>query len=121
MAATLRLVWRLANGFPVALIALKVWERLMASGVHWALLMPPSSCRSQASLMTLGGGRDLVLFGWVVIAGGKKNELLAGFSHEVHEIGATVLIVIHILTALKHHVINRDGTLRQMLGRRVEN
>lgn len=29
----------------------------------------------------------------------------------------TLLIAVHILAALKHHFINRDNTLRKMLGR----
>jgi cytochrome b561 len=123
VAATLRLLWRMANGFPVALSVMKAWERLVAHGVHWALLIATIVMPLSSIVMTLAGGRDLVLFGWTVIGAGAQNEGLAGFSKEVHEIGGTVLIVLivlHVLAALKHHLISRDATLRRMLGRKIE-
>ena len=41
---------------------------------------------------------------------------------DVHELGANLgiaLLALHVLAALKHHFINRDGVLRRMLPARA--
>ncbi|MFT5427113.1 MAG: cytochrome b561, partial [Gammaproteobacteria bacterium] len=50
----------------------------------------------------------------------EKNEQLQHLFHEVHEYGGLILVIIiglHVLAALKHHLLNKDNTLNRMLGR----
>jgi cytochrome b561 len=50
----------------------------------------------------------------------RPNEDLAEVAVEVHEIVAYTMIVmigLHFAGAMKHHVIDRDSTLRRMLPR----
>jgi cytochrome b561 len=50
------------------------------------------------------------------------NASVASVAHEVHEYAGFVLIlavVLHVLGALKHHVVDHDGTLRRMLGAKI--
>ena len=50
------------------------------------------------------------------------NKSLAAFSHSVHHwLGEAMIVavILHVIGALKHHLIDRDGTLRRMLGARV--
>jgi len=47
------------------------------------------------------------------------NEGLAALSSTVHAILGNILIAavsLHIVGALKHHFMDRDGTIRRMLG-----
>ncbi len=123
VAATLRLFWRLGNGFPVALSVMKLWERFAAHAVHWTLLLATLAMPLSGILMSWAGGHDVAVFGFTVLEGGEKNETLGTIGHTIHSIGSKVfiaIIVIHIAAALKHHFINKDGTLRRMLGRTVD-
>ena len=50
------------------------------------------------------------------------NGAIAGIAHELHVIAGYMIIVgvlLHIVAALKHHVVDKDGTLRRMLGARI--
>jgi cytochrome b561 len=80
-------------------------------------------------LMSGAGGHGLAIFGWELLAENidpnnleeviPLNKTLAGLSHEIHEIAGNVIIVaivLHLIGALKHHIIDKDGTLRRMLG-----
>jgi cytochrome b561 len=51
-----------------------------------------------------------------------RNEALHDFLQKVHIVFAWILagaFALHGCGALKHHLIDRDGTLRRMLGARV--
>lgn len=52
LAAALWLVWRLGNGFPVALSVMKLWERFAAYAVHWAPLGATLAMPISGILMT---------------------------------------------------------------------
>lgn len=48
------------------------------------------------------------------------NEAIAGVTHETDEILGIVFILaitLHIAGALKHHLMDKNGTLRRMLGK----
>jgi cytochrome b561 len=51
-----------------------------------------------------------------------RNEWLHDFLQHVHIVVAWILagaIALHVGGALKHHLIDKDGTLRRMLGARL--
>lgn len=59
------------------------------------------------------------------LPGVPKDPALADLFSEIHHLGVLVLglaVLLHVAGALKHHVIDRDGTLRRMLpfGRAAE-
>ena len=67
------------------------------------------------------GGRAINVFGWFAIPSplGEMPALHKGLEI-VHALGAKVLLfalAVHILAALKHALLDRDGTLWRMLGR----
>lgn len=48
------------------------------------------------------------------------NVFLSDFGYAAHEVVAylfTALLIVHVLAALKHHIIDKDNTLKRMLGR----
>ena len=50
------------------------------------------------------------------------NGSLAGMGHSIHKYaGIAILIgvILHFAGALKHHIIDKDGTLRRMLGAEI--
>ncbi|OZB17968.1 MAG: hypothetical protein B7X53_04805 [Hyphomonas sp. 34-62-18] len=69
-------------------------------------------------LMSLLGGRPINFFDLFLIPPIAENKEAAGLLRQVHGYVAYALaglIGLHILAALKHAVIDRDGTLARML------
>ncbi len=125
-----RLVWRLVEGRLVPVAEHKAHERFLATITHWFLLIATLLMPVSGVVMSVAGGRGLQLFGLELVAANISpvdpskvlalNEFLAGVAHETHEYLPYVLIaaiVLHIVGALKHHVIDKDATLNRMLGK----
>lgn len=71
-------------------------------------------------LIVTAGGRGLDVFDWFVIPSVLEQDGLEDIAGEVHEIIAFIIIglaAFHALGALKHHFIDKDETLRRMLGK----
>ena len=48
------------------------------------------------------------------------NEQMAETGHEIHVILGKVMLItigLHIVGALKHHIIDKDNTLKRLLGK----
>jgi cytochrome b561 len=57
----------------------------------------------------------VTIFGMFPVPG--APSLLGGEAEDIHEIGskvAMVLIILHVLAALKHQFISRDGLMARM-------
>lgn len=123
--ALLRILWALGQRKPGLLNGDHRAEALLAETVHWLLY----------------GSLVLVpLTGWVYHAATSgfapiwwpfgqnlpfvpKNETLSELASTLHYLFQWVLtaaIALHVLGALKHHVIDRDATLRRMLPGQTE-
>lgn len=118
--ALFRILWAFTQPKPGLLNADNKPEALAAETVHWllygSLVMVPLSGWIHHAATTgfapiwwpLGQNLPLV----------PKSESVAGFFASIHIIMTRVLFVslaLHIAGALKHHVIDRDQTLRRML------
>lgn len=124
-----RVAWRAINGWPIPLGDYAAWEHKLARIVHWVLLIGTLLIPLSGMLMSGAGGHGLELFGLQLLASNPDpanpgevialNGAAAGLAHEAHEwlgfimIGA---IILHVAGALKHHFVDRDSTLRRMLG-----
>ncbi len=117
-----RLLVRLLSRFPESLPTHSRWERLSARAVHFVLYLLMLGMFVTGYLIITAEGDPLSVYGWFEIPGIVSSEgNLQDLAGEIHEYAAFVLIglaVIHALAALKHHFIDRDDTLRRMLGRR---
>lgn len=128
--AVVRVGWRIKNGWPSALPSHQQWERALSKLVHWLLIISTLLMPLSGMLMSAMGGHGLQLFGLELFPHNPMpdnpqrnmpiNKELAELFHSVHGIAAKLLLVslvLHVAGALKHHVIDKDNTLKRMLGR----
>ncbi len=121
LLTVLRIVWRMTHATPPYPASMKRYEIIASKSLHGLFY-----------LLLIG----IPLTGWLTF-GGFLAEVpaMAGVKmfgafpvpaapvtgetfKELHEIGsniAMVLIILHVLAALKHQFLNRDGILKRML------
>ena len=123
VAGVLRLGWRLIEGMPVPIGTPLPWQAMLAKAVHWFLIAAVILMPVTGLMMSIGHGRVIDVFGLLIIGPYAPNHDLAGLGSSLHgKLGKIVILslFLHVGAALKHHVIDRDGTLKRMLGRAVE-
>ena len=127
-----RVLWRIKNGWPVPVGQYQRWETLLAKVVHYVLIISTVLMPLSGFLVSAYGGSGVDVFGIEIVARNTDpenpmksmphNKELATFAHETHGLVGYVLIgavLLHIAGALKHHVMDKDGTLRRILGSSV--
>ena len=113
-----RVTWRLGQGFPPAASDRTAWELTLSKLVHGAMLLALIIMPLSGILMSLMGGRGIDMYGLFSIPAIAEMKDFARSARAVHGYAAytlAILIALHIAGALKHAVIDRDGTLRRML------
>lgn len=120
LVMVLRLLWRWVNPRPAHLANHKRWEVIMAAAVHALLYLLLFVIVISGYLISTAKGQGISVFGWFEVPAliselpGQADR--AGFVHYWVAIVVLVLAALHALGALKHHFIDRDDTLRRMLG-----
>ena len=93
----------------------------LINAVHWILYALLFAIVITGYLITTADGRDLDVFNWfslpASITSFDNQETLMGNWHRWAAYVLAGLVVMHILAALKHHFIDRDATLKRMLGK----
>lgn len=118
-----RVGWRLRQGFPKDVAHMPAWQHLAAKLVHWLLLFAIITMPLSGLLMSLYSERAINVFGLFVIPAQVENETISRIGSAVHEILAYIVaggILMHVGAVFKHHLIDRDGTLKRMLRVRKE-
>lgn len=114
-----RLWWRLINVRVEELPSIPSWQRLAAKAVHVGLYGLMFGMPLSGWLMSSAHGFPVSFFGLFTLPDLiEPSKKLGHFFHEVHELGMLAffaLIGLHTAAALKHHVIDKDATLRRML------
>ncbi len=118
MLAVIRLNWRFTHPAPALPATMPSWQVMVSKVTHVVLyalifIMPLSGWLYSSASAYSVSWFNLFVFPDLVW----DNESLAESFEEVHEIGANVMFVLallHILAALKHAVIDRDGVLSRM-------
>ncbi len=113
-----RVTYRLRQGFPPPVGDLPAWQLFASKAVHWGLLaaiivMPVSGLAG-----SMFGGRGVDLFGVVKIPAFMESDAISDPAQALHTFAAFTLLgllLLHMAAALKHHLIDRDGTLTRML------
>ncbi|MCV6626106.1 MAG: cytochrome b/b6 domain-containing protein, partial [Cellvibrionaceae bacterium] len=107
-------------------------EHLTAKFIHWTLIIGTVLLPVSGMMMSGAGGHGLGIFGLELLAENfdpnnpeeviPYSETLAGLGHELHGLGGDLMIiaiVLHVVGALKHHILDKDGALRRMFGARI--
>lgn len=114
-----RVAWRLGHRPPPLPADMSVMEKTAAHLAHGALYMLMIVMPLTGWMMTSGAKRyPLTWFGLVDVPYLPIAPNLAGFGHEAHEILGWLMLAlvgIHILAALRHHLILRDGVISRMM------
>ena len=115
-----RLLWRWLSPPPASLPTHQRWETLLAHLAHWALYLLLFVAMVSGYLISSADGSSVSVFGGFSVPSltGHQSGLedIAGDIHEVAVWSLIVLAGLHALAALKHHFLDRDDTLRRMLG-----
>ncbi|MFL0802297.1 MAG: cytochrome b [Agarilytica sp.] len=114
-----RFVWRMAQPRPEELPTHASWERWLARIVHYALYLLLFLMLPTGYLITTAKGQSLEVFNWfslpATVVGIDNLEDIAGEIHELIAFSVMGIVVLHVCGALKHHIIDKDSTLRRML------
>lgn len=123
-----RVWWRIKNGWPTPVRTFPTLEHRLAQATHWVLIVGTVLMPVSGMMYSGLGGYGIKVFGWAMVPGNKNLEGktepfhtgLSELGQVTHEwIGYLLAgaIILHILGALKHHLLDRDRTLVRMLGR----
>lgn len=116
--AALRALWRLTHPAP-PLLPMPAWQHFSAHALHGVLYLLMFALPISGWAYSNATGYPIVYLGlWRLPDLVEKNKELAAQLVELHEILGWLLVavvVVHVLAALKHHVIDKDETLRRML------
>jgi cytochrome b561 len=122
--AAWRLIRRLRIGMLVPVGAYAMWETILAKIVGLFLLLATVVIPLTGIAMTIAAARPLSVFGvqvlpqFLAVRDQAIGKLMGG-SHELLGKLLLVVVALHIAGALKHHVVDKDGTLRRIMGARV--
>jgi cytochrome b561 len=113
-----RLVVRALRRPPPALVSWPRTQRLLAHGTHAALYLLMVAAPISGYLLSNRMGEEVILFGAlplpsVVGADHAQMQLLERF-HLWINYALMAVAGLHIVAALKHHLVDRDATLRRM-------
>ena len=128
----LRVLWRYKNGWPQHVGNYSSTEKLLSKVVHYLLIIGTVLMPISGFMMSAMGGHGVDLFGLQLVAHNPDpnnpqdviplNGAMAGFAHTMHGLGGKLIlagVVLHVVGAYKHHLIDKDGTMRRMLGQSV--
>lgn len=128
-----RVLWRIKKGWPIPVSNYHKHEQMLAKLVHWVLIIGTLLMPISGMMMSGMGGHGVSVFGMELMAKNYAENnpklvvpidpYLASVGHSIHGIVGNVLviaIVLHIVGAWKHHLVDKDNTLRRMLGLRLK-
>ena len=116
----LRVVWRATNVAPDDESGISPLQLQAAHLVHLLLYLLLFVLMSSGYLISTADGRSIDVFGLfslpAIVTDIPNQEDIAGAVHWYLALSLIGLAVLHALAALKHQFINRDRTLKKMLG-----
>ncbi|MCW8109120.1 cytochrome b [Alteromonas ponticola] len=115
-----RVIWRLLRPRPPKLGS--AFERAIASLVHLLIYLLLFSLFVSGYLISTADGRAIDVFDWFAVPSFGQlfddQEDIAGSIHFYIAWTLIGLVSLHIVGALKHHFIDKDVTLKRMLGKK---
>jgi cytochrome b561 len=121
IATVLRLLWRWSNPKPAPLASHSRLEKIAAGAAHVVLYLMLFAIMISGYLISTADGLAVDVFNLfsvpATLQGIEHQEDIAGVFHYWLAVSLIALVVLHALAAIKHHFIDRDATLKRMLGR----
>ncbi|SHJ56653.1 cytochrome b561 [Shimia gijangensis] len=116
-----RVGYRLFNGFLEDASPMPKWQSVSAKVVHWVLLISVIAMPLSGLIGSYFGGHDIDVFGLFTVYGAMEPSKATGnIFMGMHGAFAKLTIlslVLHVAGAYKHHLIDKDDTLKRMVGR----
>ncbi|EGU47054.1 cytochrome b561 [Vibrio ichthyoenteri ATCC 700023] len=113
-----RLIWKIVTTSPK--VEGNAFEKRAAKFAHGLMYIILLALFTSGYLISTADGRAIEVFNWFSIPGaGALFPGQADIAGEIHFYAAWTLIImasLHALAALKHHFIDKDNTLRKMIG-----
>jgi cytochrome b561 len=117
--ACLRLLWRLTHQAPAYPGTMAAWQRTAAHGVHGSLYLLIFAVPLSGYFFSLAAGVPVVYLGVLplpaFIAPDPHWKAILRETHYVLNMVLLGAVCVHVLAALKHLLIDRDGLFRRML------
>src|SRR6056297_158130 len=115
----IRLLWRAFNRPPPFPSSMSAWEKIAAFTAHWLLYALILAMPLSGWMYTSAAGFGPELFGLLEIPAlvdqNDRLEKVFGAMHEWLAICILALVSIHVLAALRHQFVLKDGLLKRML------
>lgn len=115
-----RVIWRFTSPPPKPLSSYSHFTRISAILAHIMLYLVLFAILISGYLISTADGQPINVFGWfeipALITEGATQADTAGQIHLYLAWFVVVLSLLHGAAALKHHFIDRDVTLKRMLG-----
>jgi len=117
--AALRLLWRVKHRAPAMPTGVPRWQQGAAHLTHFLLYVLMLVIPASGYLYSSAAGLQVVYLGVLplptLIGPDKALKATLRIVHVALNYGLLVLVVMHVLAALKHHFVDRDGLLGRML------
>lgn len=115
----LRLLWRLVHAAPAYPAGMAAWQQKSASGLHSLLYLLMLAIPLSGYFYSLAAGVPVVYLGLVALPVliGPDPELKVLLKTVHYALNMTLLIAVglHVVAAMKHHFIDRDGIFKRIL------
>ena len=119
----IRLVWRVISSPPRPLSSHSPLVRISSVVAHLLLYTLLLAILISGYLISTADGKPIAVFSWFTLpalfSGAGEQADLAGDIHLWLAWSVVILSILHGLAAIKHHVIDRDNTLKRMSGLRL--
>src|SRR5450830_1151522 len=117
--ACLRLLWRLSHPAPSYPLQMPRWQQTSAHALHLLLYFLIFAIPVSGYLYSLSAGVPVVYLGIVplpvLLAPNPELKPLLKLIHYTLNMILLGSVIVHVLAALKHHFIDRDGVLKRIL------
>ncbi|EOV6157471.1 cytochrome b [Enterobacter ludwigii] len=121
MGLVIRVIWRQISPPPAAPKTHSKFTRISAVAAHITLYALLFALLISGYLISTAEGKPISVFGIfdvpATLADAGSQADIAGVIHLWLAWSVVILSVLHGLAALKHHFIDKDDTLKRMLGR----
>ncbi|NEX61418.1 cytochrome b [Noviherbaspirillum galbum] len=117
--ACARLFWRLGHKAPAYPPGMPAWQRQAAHGLHGLLYLHIFAVPVSGYVYSLAAGVPVVYLGILPLPVfiNPNPELKPALKQLHYVLNMTMLaaVALHVLAALKHQFVDRDGVLRRMM------